>query len=253
MSLVFRISAAQAYNLSQLSYSNRSLQVASKDSDPHDLHFDPTGTILTITGEQGKLTQYTLSTAWDVSTAVFTRQVNTGYGGISGMSFNPAGTVLILSSNNSDSFISYTLTTPWDVSTRQQSPTFADLSTQDWVILGHAFNSTGTAVYVTGSGTNKVYKYTLTTPWDIATLSYSGTSVTLAIDNAWGLAVSADDTLLFVVNNSGNSILKFSLVTNTLLSTTSTAPVVPVGLTFSPTATNMYVMSKATDTIYQYS
>ncbi len=63
--------------------------------------------------------QYTLSTPWDVSTAVYAeKSKDVGYEDTSpyGVTFSPDGTKMYIVGDINDTVFQYSLSTPWDVS-----------------------------------------------------------------------------------------------------------------------------------------
>ena len=69
---VFQYTLTSAFDLSTASYANKSFSVATQESAPLGLRFNPDGTRMYITGySNDKVRQYTLSTAYDVSTASY--------------------------------------------------------------------------------------------------------------------------------------------------------------------------------------
>ena len=70
--------------------------------------------------------------------------------------------------------------------------------------------------YVVSSGSDQVFKYTLSTAFDLATASYSGFSFTTTTqDNfPYGVAVKTDETQLYVTGSQNDSVYQYSLSTS---------------------------------------
>ena len=69
---VFQYTLTSAFDLSTASYASKSFSVATQESTPMGLRFNPDGTKMYVVGtSQDKVFQYTLSTAFDVSTASY--------------------------------------------------------------------------------------------------------------------------------------------------------------------------------------
>ena len=63
-----------------------------------------------------RLYEYTMTTAWDLSTATFTRSGATS-GGTHALTFNSDGSVVYISSLSNNKIWAFSLSTPWDAST----------------------------------------------------------------------------------------------------------------------------------------
>ena len=62
----------EGYSLGDASYDNKSFSVASQDTEPHGVYFKSDGLKMYVIGNNNdNIYQYTLSTAWDVSTASY--------------------------------------------------------------------------------------------------------------------------------------------------------------------------------------
>jgi hypothetical protein len=69
---VFQYSLSTAWDVSTATYDSKSKSVASEDSTPKHCRFNPSGTKMFVLGmSNSNICQYTLSTAWDISTAVY--------------------------------------------------------------------------------------------------------------------------------------------------------------------------------------
>ena len=75
------------------------------------------------------------------------------------------------------------------------------------------FNSSGTELYLGGNQNNNMNKYTLSTAWDVSTISSTFTAYSLGsrFSNMRGFIFTANFTMLFVTddNNATNRILQY--------------------------------------------
>ena len=103
-----------AYNLSTASYDSVSLDLSAVDTSPGGLSFNSDGTTLYVNGTgTDTIYQYTLSTAFDLSTAVSankTFSVTSQDGGTQGMAFSNDGTKLFTVGVTNDAVYQYTTT-----------------------------------------------------------------------------------------------------------------------------------------------
>jgi hypothetical protein len=106
--------------------------------------------------------QYTLSTAWNVSTATFLQSFSVAgeEGNASGLAFTGDGSRMFVSGTTGDDVNVYNLTTPWDISTSVSVGAFS-VSGQDTSPTGIYIKPDGTKMYIVGSTNDAVYQYTV--------------------------------------------------------------------------------------------
>jgi len=126
-----------------------------------------------------EIQEYTATTAWDASTistaATAALDIRSQDGNPSALRFTPDGqTLYVLDGDNNASprCRVWDLTAAWDLSTATyNSSKDTDFSVIDQNARGLDFNSDGTVVYITTTA-NNVHQYSLSTAYDITTLSY---------------------------------------------------------------------------------
>ena len=258
----------ETYDIANASYDSVSFSVASQDGVPVGITFKPDGTSMFIIGNgNDNVYQYTLSTAWDASTASYASKsfsVATQETAVSGSAFKPDGTLLYVCGSGTDSVFQYTLSTAWDISTASYASKSFSFSTQDNVVTGVAFNDDGTKMYISGSGNDTIFQYSLSTAWDVSTASY--TSKSFSVSSIEGsprqLNCSPTGNKLWFTGLDTGYVYELDLSTNFDISTasynsvnfsTATQASSPTATFFKTDGTKMYVVSIATDTIYQYS
>ena len=201
--------------------------------DSQSIAFNPDGTKMFIAGEQGiDVNEYTLSTAWDVSTATFVSDVcdleddSSGIENPRAIDFNSDGTKMRVIASNTDDVHEFTLTTGFDMSTCDYTDTdpTSDLSVngKDGNPRGMAFNSDGTKLFFVGKGNDKVYEYTLSTAYDV-----SGATFVDALDisshetASSGLEFSDDGSMMYIIGQDGIEINVYDLSSEWDISTAS--------------------------------
>ena len=154
-------------------------EVESEDNTPNDVFFKLDGTkMYVIAGVSDSVFQYSLSTEWNLSTASYDNvslDVSTEETSPTGLFFKSDGTKMYMIGRDSDSIHQYTLTTAWDLSTASYDSVFYDASGEDFAPTGLFIKSDGTKLYITGNG-GDVNQYTLSTAWDLSTISYDNIS-----------------------------------------------------------------------------
>jgi sugar lactone lactonase YvrE len=179
-----------AWNLSTATWdgSDTNLSVASQDASPTGLTFKPDGTKLYVVGDLGnKVYQYSLSTPWSLSTATWdgsdtSLSVASQDGGPQGLTFKPDGTKLYVVGQTNDKVYQYSCSA-WNVSSCSWDGPDTNLSvaSQDVNPRGLTFKPNGTKLYVVGDSNNRVYQYSLSTPWNLSTATWDGSDTNLSV------------------------------------------------------------------------
>ena len=158
------------------------ISVAVQEANPFGLTFKPDGTKMYIVGTAGDdINEYSLSTAWDVTTATFVQNFSVSAQDTAPRSpvFKPDGTKLFITGTTNDSVYEYSLSTPWDVSTLSYVQSFS-VASQSLVPISIDFKPDGTKMFVANYDDltdAKIYQYSLSTAWDISTASYDSISL----------------------------------------------------------------------------
>jgi len=241
--------------------------VSSQSSNPLGIAFNDDGTIMYILDSIGIAYQYTLSTAWDVSTASYaSKSLNlsgTSDSDISDIAFNSDGTIMWVCGGQNDRVYAFDLSTAWDISTGVHVGDYASVALVTSPV-GLAINSAGTRMFLLDSAMDKVYQYTLSTANDITTASYDGVNV--AVSPAGSIAQSIvlggpHDNLLFVSALSGALVGTYPLNDACTLGRTDFngeyfslygIDTIPAGLAFNSDGTILYVVGAQYDTVYEF-
>jgi len=213
---VYQYSLSTASDLSTASYDSVSFSVNSQELNPTSMTFNPDGTKLYAVGQTGDTVhQYSLSTAFDISTASYDSvsfSVGSQDSVPTGISLSTDGTKMYICGSANDSVYQYSLSTASDLSTASYDSVSFSVGSQDTSPYGISFNTDGTNMYIVGLGGDSVYQYSLSTGFDLSTASYDSAS----------FSVASQDT-------------------------------VPLGFSFSSDGTKMYMVGSSSDTVYQYS
>jgi sugar lactone lactonase YvrE len=201
------------FDVSTASYS-QNFSVAGQDTVPREVYFNTDGTKMFIVGDAGAdINEYTLSTGFNISTASFVDSfsVSSKESNPLGLTFNPDGTKMFVSGDDSDSIHEYTLTTGFDVSTSSFSSSFS-VTSQDPYPEGLRFNSNGTKLFMVGSEYDFVYQYSLSTAYDLSTISYDNVSfsVTAQAGSPGSIAFNTDGTKMFIVDTGSDTVYEYS-------------------------------------------
>ena len=161
----FAAPSTSTWNVSTASYASLSVSISGQSSDPIEVAFSSDGTKMYIMDYSNKVVyQYTLSTAWNVSTAVYASlsvSISGQSSGAYGLAFSPDGTKMYVLDNSSETVYQYTLSTAWNVSTASYASLSKSVSAQSSNPIGVAFSSDGTKMYILDYTNKAVYQYTM--------------------------------------------------------------------------------------------
>jgi 6-phosphogluconolactonase (cycloisomerase 2 family) len=240
-----------------------SFSVATQEPNPTGIAFSKSGTKMFIAGNGGDdINEYTLTTAWDVSTASFVDSfsVNSQETAPTGIVFSKSGDKMFVVGNTGDDVNEYTLTTAWDVSTASFVDSFS-VATQETIPIGIAFSKSGDKMFVVGDAGNDVNEYTLTTAWDVSTASFVDSfSVATQEADPQEIAFSKSGDKMFVVGNTGNDINEYTLTTAWDVSTASfvdsfsvtNQEKTPRGIWFDYSGKTMFIVGSGGDDVNVY-
>ena len=250
--------------------------VRAQESIPNALVFNSDGTKMFILGELGNnINEYTLSTAFDVSTAIFAGNaerfsVAAQEGGSTDLVFNTDGTKMFTTGFVSDNINEYTLSTPFDVSTASYAGNTERFSVtgQEATPTSLAFNTEGTKMFVMGYNGDNINEYDLTLAWDISTASYAGDAERFSVagyeTSPQSLVFNTSGIKMFVMGMIGDDINEYDLSTPFDVSTAVFAgnaerfsvagqETTPTSLAFNTDGTKMFVLGSNGDDINVYS
>ena len=239
--------------------------VSGQEQFPTGIAFSNDGTKMFVVGDDGNdISEYTLSTPFDVSTATFANvvfSVSGQDGTPTGMAFSNDGAKMFVVGWDDEDINEYTLSTPFDVSTAAFVDSF-DVSMQEGTPTGMAFSNDGTKMFVVGWDGADINEYTLSTPFDVSTAAFVHLfDVSMQEGAPTGMAFSNDGTKMFVVGDDGNDINEYTLSTPFDVSTATFANVifsvsmqetVPTGMAFSNDGAKMFVIGAVGDDINEY-
>ena len=258
-------SVTYGYDLSVAAYDSVSFSVASQTTLPVAGRFGASGTKMFICNYYGNILQYTLSTAYDVSSASYDSVAYnpSEAANLQGLEFKADGTKMyVMDYGGTDSVFQYSLSTAWDISTASYDSKSFSLSPQGTSHQGIFIRqSDGLKLYLMAAD-DKVYQYTLSTAWDISTASYDSKSYSVNSEETSPTEVffSSDGLKFFISGLSGDDVTEYSMTTAWDVSTASptgntvsSQATQPYGLFFKPDGTKMYIVTDTNDTIYQYS
>ena len=202
-----------AWDISTASFL-QNFSVAAQETIPTGIFFKPDGLKMYVTGAAGQdVNEYNLSTAWDVSTAIFSQLFSVAVQDAAprGIFFKTDGLKMYVVGSTGDSAYEYNLSTAWNVSTASFLQNFS-VAAQDTVPTGIFFKTDGLKMYVVGYGADSVYEYDLSTAWDISTAVFSQLFSVSAQDTVpFGLFFKPDGLKMYVVGYGADSVYEYDV------------------------------------------
>ena len=260
------------FDVSQISYDSASLDVSGQLVNARGVCLSTDGTkMYTICTLYDAVFQYSLSTAFDLSTASYDNVSYTLTGGVSnpqGIAFNPDGTKMYVVDQGADTVFQYSLSTAFDISTTSYDSVSFSVSLQSDYNEDLFFSTDGTKMYIVNMfSPSEIFQYDLSTGFDLSTASYNSVSYSLTGEPSQPSAVTLnpDGTKMYVIYQGSGAttgvIRSYSLSTAFDISTASYDNAStslgqtgsPFGMHISSDGTKMFVLFDNTEYVYQYS
>ena len=222
---VMEFDLTTGFDVSEATINSNECDHADKDGNVVDLRLNSNGTKLFLVGYDNKIIlEYSLSTAYDVSTCSYENTFFSGDGlKPRSMAFNTNGTKLFIYDQTGDySVKQYSLNSAYDLTnatlvkeyTGTASKTLKDIES---FAQGMAFSADGTKMYLTGDKEDKVHEFNLSTPFDLSNVTKVSGSYSVAgeITKMSGIAFSADGLKMFITDfsnaDSDKDVTEFDL------------------------------------------
>jgi len=196
-------SLSTPWDVSSASYVRRT-SIQPDVTAPLGLAFKTDGTKAYVVDLEGDdVSEYSLSTAWDISTASYAQSFSVASQDTSpsGLSFKSDGAKMYVTGFVGENVYEYSLSTAWDISTASYAQSFS-VASQETTPNSVAFKANGLSMYVMGSDNANVNEYSLSTAWDISTASYAQAfSVASQDATPAGLTFKTDGTRMYVTGS----------------------------------------------------
>lgn len=217
---VYQYTLSSGWSMTGASYASKNFDFSSQLTFSSGIFFKSDGTKMYLLGGatstgRNKIYQYTLSSAWDVSTASYDSVTITLSPGddCGSMAFSTAGEELYVADNANNRVYQYDLSSAWDLSTASYASKSFYFFGQESVPEALAFKPDGSKMYVGGQTNDTIYQYTLSTPWDVSTASYDSVSVDVSTYSNPPTGVFFRDTggRMFTISDNQDYAAQFSL------------------------------------------
>jgi hypothetical protein len=211
--------------------------------------------------------QEDLSTNWDISShgasasSIFlpTSFVQAPLG----IKIRNDGKVLYVSGIFSDTIGAFPLSTDYDITTANlTNPDTLDISSYAGSSWGFAFSATGDQVFVTDTSGDRIYKYTMSTNYDIANASYSSSSSQLPDGYPADIIFSPTGLKCYILGFGNDTLYQYNLTTPYDISqigstadysvSVNSQQAGPTGFTISPNGSRLYLIGTNPRQVTQY-
>jgi hypothetical protein len=202
--------------------------ISDVEQSPTDIVFSKSGTKMFMIGmNNDNVNEYTLTTAWDISSASFVDSFFVGGAAGErspmGIAFSKSGEKMFIVGYYDDAVDEYTLTTAWDVSSASFVDTFS-VKTENGVPEDIVFSKSGMKMFIVGSANanDYVYEYTLTAAWDVSSASFVDSfSVASQETTPTDIWFDSSGKTMFIIGHTGDDINVYKLTTAWDVSTAS--------------------------------
>ncbi len=254
------------FDIAMASYDSVSLNISAQVVTRNNLAFNNDGTIFYFFGGiDNKVHQFTLSTAWDISTLVYSGKsydASAQDGSFNWGAIKSNGTKMYRGGGLNSKIFQYDLLTPWDISTATYSGVSLDYAPQDIVMRSIAFTDSGDRIYMGGDSSPIIYQYTLSSSWDISTATYAGISYDPSSEDTLigDIAFQGDGLRMVILGLDNNYLFQYDLasawnvstaVYNSVFFDPTSEDSGMINFAITPAGDKLYLTSY-TGTIYQY-
>lgn len=249
-------SIPRPYDVPTLAISDMSLDASGRGSAVFGFTTSTDGSKAYAVDNSNGVFEYDLSQEFNISTATYVQTF--AVSGAQDIAFKPDGTVMYLPDIGPDTVRQYDLSTPWDISTASADGSL-DVSAKETGLRSIYLRPDGTELYITGTNSDDIHKYDLSTPWDITTGTFDATASTATSDPV-AISFEPNGERAYTVDRVADTITQYDLSTpwdiSTLSvnSTTNIASSVdePYSISWGADGYVYYVADQTTDSIYAF-
>jgi len=209
-----------APDITNMRYTEKYFSVFDMESQTNGFTLKPDGTKFYIVGNvNNTVYEYELSVPWDITTASYlgsSYDVSSQESNPTEVRFKPDGIRMFVLGTANDAVYQYTLSVAWDVSSATYDSVSYSVNSEETVPYGLEFKPDGTEMYIVGQGNDTIYQYTLRTPWDVSTASFTaGDLLDVSSEDVVpiSLAFESDGLTVYVTGSENDSVYEYTLST----------------------------------------
>lgn len=137
------------------------------------------------------------------------------------------------------------------------------VSSQDGLPHSLFFKPAGAKMYLGGLSNDRIYQYSLSTPWSLSGASYDSVFFSVGAQDTTPIDFffKSDGTKLYMLGSVNDTVYQYTLPTPWVLTgatydsvsfSVTTQATLPIGIFFKSDGSKMYIMDNSTNSIYQY-
>lgn len=254
-------------NISAYSYTGKFYQPTAQDTVPLAFTFNNDGTKFYVGGNiNNTIYQYSCSTPYDFSTGSYDNvsfNVSTQLGTPIDIRFNNNGTKMYVANADNGTIFQFSLGTAYNVGTASYDSKSLNGVSQESGLTSFDFNSDGTKIFTTGTSGDAVVEYSLSTPYDLSTASYTGNEFSVSAQTAAprGVRFNSDGTRMYIGDANNVYVYKYNLGAPYVLSSAYYSserlsgggqdnPL--YGIEIKPDESHIYLLTSGLDRIWDY-
>lgn len=209
-----------SFDLATASYSGTSFDASfgtalNSTGGARGITFNNNGTKLFMAGNNTEtIYRYGFDTGFDISAinGATSFDVSSETANLHDVGFNGDGSKMFVLGGSNDSIFEYDLATGFDLSTASFSGANSDVDDLNGTPTGFSFNGDGTEMLVKSFGA-VIYKYNLSTGFDLSSASFSGDSFDAGSTgtSSFDLSFNTDGSKMFFVNRNTTEVLEYTL------------------------------------------
>lgn len=213
---IYQYTLNPAWDVSSADYSAaKSLLISGQSTASAGITISSDGKKFYVMANTGSVMQYSIPTAWDISTATYD-SITKAIGGedltARQVSFKPDGTKMYVGGSTNEKIYQYSLSSAWNVSSATYDNVFISVAGQDISSRGDMISWDGTRMYMSGNTTPSIYQYNLSTPWDLSTATYTRSfSVNSYDNNTYGVQCKPDGTKIYFIGAQNSKVYQYSM------------------------------------------
>ena len=166
---IVQFSLSTPWNVSTMSSDSKNLNDEPAENSPQGFYIRSDGAsdgvqVFKVGLESDTVREFSLSTAWDISTGTYVQQYDPGLSTYD-VHFSPDGLKMFIlqasGTSSNDAVYEHDLSTAWDISTATYNSVKFIVNSQDSNPRAMTFKPDGTRMYVAGFDTSDVFEYEL--------------------------------------------------------------------------------------------
>jgi len=257
------VETGNPWDISEAVFS-QSFSVASQEGNPAGLFFKPDGTRMYTCGIGSAVVyEYSLSTAWDVSSASFSRSkdISATHDNTAGLFFRSDGRRMYVADFGDNAIKEYNLSTAWNINTASFSRE-ENVNTQEANVQSVSFKPDGTRMYIIGSTGVEVNEFSLSSAWNVTTASHvRSLSVSSKESTPRALYFRTDGAKMYICGSGSTDVHEYDLSTAWNISSASFLQSFDVGAQDTnpreihfkdDDGLKMYFVGMTNDAVYEY-